>query len=672
VDVAYRFARLALVDLFDAVASERCCLIELEDIHWLDVQSTLMVEELSNWIASRRVLVLLTSRAPTLTGERVTSLQLRPLRSEASARVAHALAESDARTSEEAFLDWCIASSGGNPYYLIELLREGTKEHHGYRAPQSLARLLQTRVLLLSEEARGLLEVCCVLGKHSTLERIESCFDLSRSVVLRALTELDVSGMIMIDGPRAASRHDLLSSVVLTQMSAAAKAFLHRFVAAELEAESDVTHSVSLMWESAEHWLLAADAPRAIGLLRRCGTYLMNVGLPEEAAGVLERAGSMTDIPSERYAIGAERVRALMRAERSIDAAAVIEGLLRLRGSIYPPPSPLDEVGVMSLHARWANGGSVPELVRDCLEALASESASACERVSAGNWLLTAADNMCDSTLGQLIYDRVAPHSDARDVASDERLYFLMVYHCSSGDGHLSVNLAKELTDYVRSVAPPTIAARYLRHIAHVHRCHGDIRDALSIAEESYRIACRASVVGAIATSASLMASTFMQVGDDDSADLWMQRVLALYAPGSLTVTDVNTWSYLTELAIRRGDIDKAESALERCLPSVARANSPRSQARGLALQTQLAVLKGKSVSESHLRAFTHVYESVKSATLQDYTAESLLKGLISADRSSEARRLAREYTSHYRRDLSGLSAPLGEVISRLSSNQSA
>jgi hypothetical protein len=172
--------------------------------------------------------------------------------------------------------------------------------------------------------------------------------------------------------------------------------------------------------------------------------------------------------------------------------------------------------------------------------------------------------------------------------------------------------------------------------------------------------------------SACTVGSIFMQVGDNDSATFWLERALDSYAPGVLTVADVNTWSYLTELAIRRGHVDNAELYLARCLPAVARAKSPRSLARGLSLQTQLAVLKGEHVTESHLHTFIEVFDVVRAATWQDYSAESLLLGLISANRHGEASRLAKEYLSQDRRDNSALAVPLAKIIGQLSADRDA
>jgi hypothetical protein len=106
---------------------------------------------------------------------------------------------------------------------------------------------------------------------------------------------------------------------------------------------------------------------------------------------------------------------------------------------------------------------------------------------------------------------------------------------------------------------------------------------------------------------------------------------------------------------------------LSQCQPSVAKANSPRSFARGLSLQTQLAVLKGERLPESHLDTFLRAYDVVKVATWQDYTVESILLGLLSANRRDEAVCLASDYVSTSRRDRGEISIPLAAILNRLS-----
>ncbi len=631
-----------------------------------NAKSLLLVEEIANWTITHGLLFLLTSRAPAVAGEHVTSLSLRPLRAEASENVARMLSTTDSGSRSDELIKWCIASSGGNPYFLIELLRGARKDPQGYRAHDTLARLLQSRVLLLSIAARNLLEVCCVLGKHSTLERIASCLDVSRPTILNALAELGTSGMLAVDGAHLISRHDLLTTVVLSQMNDAVKLVLHHFVASELEREAHIGHSMSLIWESAEHWLLASEISRAVELLRRCGRHLMDVGMPEEAVAVLQRAEELCDEPLTKYQIGAERARALMRAEHSREAVAVIDNLLKMRSTIHPPPSPLDEVVVMSFHARWANGDSIPELVRDCMGALSSNDASPEERVQAASWLLTAADNLCDRALGQRIYEQVAPHLGSNNIEPSARLYFLMVYHCSSGDGSTACELARELGDYAKHKSPPTIAVRHLRHVAHVLSCHGTSGDALAIAEESYLIASRGSAVGSMASSACIVASIHMHNGDYPAAETWLQRALQARKPGVLTVANVNTWSFLAELAIERGQLEDAEKYLSMCLPSVPKSNAPRSLARGLSLQVQLEVAKGQTIPDAYLDALREVFNSVKHAVRQDFTADSLIRGLISTNRTEEARAVAAEYVQYSRRDVGAISASLASTLRRL------
>jgi tetratricopeptide (TPR) repeat protein len=661
-EISYSHACVALIDLLDAISNELSCLLEIEDAQWLDEHSMRIVQEIANRVKSRSVLVLLTSRKAVFENENISSVVLRPLQNDSSSTVARALVENSPTVAND-FVTWCVASCGGNPYYLIELVRNGEQEGAGYRAPKTLTRLLESRVSLLSSDARGVLEVCCILGKHSTIERIESCIQVSRAALLQSLNELDSSGMLDCDGSRALSRHDLLTSVVETNISGAVRSMLHRYAAAQLEREADSTHSVSLIWEAAEHWLSAADEQRAILLLRRCGNYLVDVGMPDEAARILERAESLAIAPAEKYAVAGERIHSLLRAERPKEAAAVIETAMLLRNSIFPRLSPLDDIGLLSFEARWHNCDRIPEIVGDCLAALASSLASANQRIMAAGWLLTVADNLCDAALAQRVYKDVSDQLGSPTIANESRVWFEMVYHASFGEQVRSRELARELISLATGTCTPMAAVRYVRHAAHVLRCNSTPEDALAVAKEAFQIAMRIHAPKSRAACAGMIASIYMQLGDNSEARECMTQLDLIHDPSACTVFDTNWWSYRAELSIRIDDVVSAETALARCVAGLSRGPSARSSARVLALEAQLLCLKGESISESLLTSFLQHFEVAKRSSQQDYTVESLLCALATLDRREEATRLANEYVSKFRRDLSPLSVPLARKI---------
>ena len=157
--ITYDSARRALLDTLDAVSAETCILLEVEDAQWLDPHSVRMVEEISNWLSSRRLLFLLTSRTSAYANERIATLVLRPLQRDAGTLVARALAN-DKIVAREDFLGWCVTSSGGNPYYLIELLRNGTQERNGYRASASLDAIVAKSRAASSTRTQGAFSRC--------------------------------------------------------------------------------------------------------------------------------------------------------------------------------------------------------------------------------------------------------------------------------------------------------------------------------------------------------------------------------------------------------------------------------------------------------------------------------------------------------------------------------
>ncbi|MEO8881276.1 MAG: AAA family ATPase [Gemmatimonadaceae bacterium] len=664
--ISYASARRAVLDLFDAVSSEGCIVLQVEDTQWLDPHSARLIAALGTGLPERRALLLLSSRNGANGSESISTITLRPLRSDLSAIVAEALVHKDT-TAKEAFIFWCVTSSGGNPYYLIELLRNGTMECSGYRPSTNLTRLLQNRVMLLGEDARALLEACCILGKHSTLERVESCLEISRTNVLKALAELDATGMIEVDGPRVLCRHEILSSAVLSQMSEAVSVMLHRYAARQLELESSSSQSVSLMWESAEHWLAAADAPRALLHLRRCGNYLMDVGLPEEAARVLERAESLVANVREQYDVGAERARALVRSEQSVDAVNLLDTLMVLRDSLQPAPPMLDEVRVMYMLAKWDEGYAIPSLIADVVEDLSSQEASIQERVNAATWLLTAADNLCDPFLGRQVHEQIANELQAGKVTTDSRLACEMIYHCAFGDASIASDLADDLCAYAKKACPRDVLLGYVRYAAHVHWCHSSIDRSLNFCLNALDVAESMNAHMAITSCHSMLLGHALQNGDLPAARMWLSRATSSHVAGNQTVLDSNLLSYQTELAIRNENLPEARGSWESCRSFAIRTTSTRSLIRSDALEVQIKAMAGESIGDELKQSLANRFKIAKFSSVQDFSLEALLIALKAAGQITHAREVSSDFLAKDRRDRAPLSPYLRSVVDSIS-----
>ncbi|MDQ2931599.1 MAG: AAA family ATPase [Gemmatimonadota bacterium] len=647
--ISFENTRMAICDILEAVGAERCLLLEIEDAQWLDPHSGRLVQEISIWATTNKTLLLATSRTMLLTEEHLQALVLRPLTPVAGTTVARALTSEV--TGSDDFRAWCVTSSGGNPFYLIELLRNGTQAGDKYQPPRSLTRLLHHRVSLLSEDAKSLLETCCILGLHSTLERVETCIQAPRQGLLRALAELEAAGMITVDGGRILSRHDVLTSVVFEQMSDAVKNMLHRYAAQQLEAEADKSQAVNLIWESAEHWVLASDSSRAVQLLRRFGHYLEDIGMLADSARVLERAQMVASSPSEKYEIGKDRARTLVRAEQSLEAIEVLEELILLRQSVHPKASVLDEVGQMYLQAQWKTGGSVPELVANCLKALSSSDSSPEHIVATATWLLVAADNLCDSGLATRVHSRTIDCLHAESVAEDSRLLFQMIYHSAFGDGIRACDLAMQLVEFTRLHSPPLVVARHLRFASYVFRSHRPGNEALQLADEAYQIAATTDAKRAMSSCANAIGSIYMQMGELELVDTWLTRAVVAHAPGSVDVAAVNIWADRAELAVRQGDATLAEFYLSGCLLGHGTAKATRGEVLVQTLEIRISLLRNEPICAASIEAFEQSFNHAKTMSMMDFSAESVALALESVGRHGDARQAISSYVLRERRD---------------------
>jgi hypothetical protein len=104
----------------------------------------------------------------------------------------------------------------------------------------------------------------------------------------------------------------------------------------------------------------------------------------------------------------------------------------------------------------------------------------------------------------------------------------------------------------------------------------------------------------------------------------------------------------------------------------VAQFQVTRAYARFMALEAQVAVLRGNKLEPDLLESFIKIFDCIKSASLQDFNVESLLVALEFSGRADDARRIATEYLTKHRRDSCAPWHDLRRVIDRILPVQSA
>lgn len=274
--------------LFDAVASTleqaalaRPAILMLDDLHWADEGSLLLLRHVVRLTDSCPLMVLGTYRKTEVEpkGELVAALaELR------RARALHELALEGLEEREVASL--ISAQSGrqaparltrqvaqrteGNPFFIEELLRHlgasGTDELEGLDIPDSVKDLLLRRLDRLGEDCRRSLAVAAVVGRQFDLAVLEPVLDLSAEELVDQL-EAAVHGQVVVEEPGAIGQyrfaHPLIRETIYGDVSATRRALLHRRVAEMLEAiySDRLSENAGAL---AYHYSAAGDARKAL------------------------------------------------------------------------------------------------------------------------------------------------------------------------------------------------------------------------------------------------------------------------------------------------------------------------------------------------------------------------------------------------------------------------
>jgi class 3 adenylate cyclase/tetratricopeptide (TPR) repeat protein len=317
---------MARFRLFDAMtsclrsaAADRGLVVVLDDLHWADRASLLLLGFVAAELADTRLLVIGTYRDVEVDRRHPLSGTLAELyRQPATSYVAlSGLDQGDVGrfiagvTGADPALDLVAAVHGqteGNPYFVSELVRllaaEQRLEAGGLRdagVPEGIRHVIGRRLNRLSDAANASLAAASVQGRDFDLDVVARATGAPTGDVLDDLEEA-MEARLVVEVERRPGRfrfaHALVHETLYEELPARERRRLHdRVGAALVELRGDDFEGY--LAELAHHFSLAArpgQAGQAVAYTRQAGDRAMKVLAYEEAAGHYQRALRALDL----------------------------------------------------------------------------------------------------------------------------------------------------------------------------------------------------------------------------------------------------------------------------------------------------------------------------------------------------------------------------------------
>lgn len=294
----------------------------LDDLHWADKPSLLLLQFLARELKDACILVIGTYRDMELGRQHPLSQTLGELsRQGLSARITlRGLTEQDvARFIEmttgieppEHLVRTVYQQTEGNPFFLSEIVRllvvEGqlenpqTRTSLSSRIPEGVREVIGRRLDQLSDECNRVLTIASVIGREFSLDALEPLSDISGDQLLELLDEA-MAARVVNEMAQAIGHysfvHALIRETLYDEISTARRVRFHRRIGEVLEK----LYSNSLeshLPELAYHFFQASPAgnsDKAIDYAIRAAKRAISLLAYEEAAGHYERARAVIEL----------------------------------------------------------------------------------------------------------------------------------------------------------------------------------------------------------------------------------------------------------------------------------------------------------------------------------------------------------------------------------------
>ena len=278
----------------------------LDDLHWADASSLLLLQFLVREVENAPVLIIGTYRDVDLElhhplrqalGEvaRAAGSQTLQLHGLSESEVAEILNHLTGATPEEALLTAVYQQTEGNPFFLTEVARVLASEGSpaplptppsapALPVPQRVLDVISRRLTRLSGECLQVLTLASVIGRDFPLAVLTRASELSRVQLLQALEEA-MRAQVVIADPQIPSNysfsHALMRETLYRELTLTQRVTFHRQVGEALESVYR-TNPTRPLTEIAYHFFVAAQGGEDI---ERALTYATQAG--EQATALL-------------------------------------------------------------------------------------------------------------------------------------------------------------------------------------------------------------------------------------------------------------------------------------------------------------------------------------------------------------------------------------------------
>ena len=573
VDIRYRIVE-DFLDFVEKVSTTSPVAIALDDLHWTDPSSVLVLSSIGRRLAHLPVLLLgayrplptndeLVSLVDGLIGRGAFHLHLEPLAKDEATRLAtEVLGPQPAAATGK-----IVARAGGNPLLLIELsrsLREPRSSEPVAPLDPSVRTTVLRRLEHVSPRTREALQIASVLGTSFEVSHLALVLRRSPVELLPLLDEAQRAAIVADTGGRVAFRHDLVREAVYEGIPASMRRALH------LEVGRTLARSGVPPIEVAEHLLLGAAKgdTEALEWLREAG-HVAAGRSPAVAVELFEAALELLE-PTDpvRNTVVAALLIPLLQCGRVAQA----EALARQALGVVNDPSVRDELRAGLLQILNRQDRTEEELKESLV---ANEDMTPLTQVSTKAHAVAALIHIGPMEEARRLHEEVIA---AAERSGDEEAMFIArgpSFAIAAWEGHLDEAVQAARWD-LEQARKKHLSSPVLNALAFALTHADQLEEARELLLQGRLPAEQSGNLLSVVTYQWRLMNLHYLIGDWDDAIAEGEAALVTSAETGLRGVFFQGGSVLAEMLLRRNDVQRAEGYMDLLDSTMAEAKGHR------------------------------------------------------------------------------------------------